>query len=170
MASASNQRESCGQPHLKRKRQQRHVLKSADATVCVCVYSLQLQLQLSERGSLLSRVWKVDFERFLADRCCSLGARQEPKTPIYNVFVPLAWKKYFLQHAENCVKTCKDQCFCQALIKIIKTVIFATRGQKKSKYCGFGLPRRQRHRYLRFYYAPSVPEKNMKTPSYTIPI
>ena len=24
---------------------------------------------------------------------------------IYSVFVPLAWKKYFLQHAENCVNT-----------------------------------------------------------------
>ena len=39
---------------------------------------------------------------------------QSENTLIYSGFVPLAWKKYFLQHAENRVNT---TVFCQALAK-----------------------------------------------------
>ena len=37
---------------------------------------------------------------------CSFWMRAKSQnTVMYSVFVPLAWKKNFLQHAENCVNT-----------------------------------------------------------------
>ena len=64
------------------------------------------------------------------------------------VFVPLAWKKYFLQHGENFVNT---NVFARHWPKnTVTTMMFATRGKKKQgKYRGFGFPRHKEHRYLR---------------------
>ena len=64
---------------------------------------------------------------------------------MYRVFEPLAWKKYFLQHTENCVNT--SFYWVLAHKHIVNTVIFATRGKNiVYKYRGFGLPTRQKHR------------------------
>ena len=78
--------------------------------------------------------------------CFSLGVKSQ-NIVIYNVSGLLAWKKYFLQHAENCVNTsvfarCRPQ-------NTVNTVVFATRSKKHRKYCGFGLARRKKTRYLR---------------------
>ena len=48
-------------------------------------------------------------------------------TVIYNVFVPLAWKKYFLQHAENCLNTSVFVLLLGTSQKIVNTVISSTR-------------------------------------------
>ena len=69
----------------------------------------------------------------------SLGVKSQ-NTVIYSVFGLLAWKKSFLQHAENCVNTtvfarCRPQ-------NTVNTVVFATRSKKHRKCRGFGLARR----------------------------
>ena len=50
--------------------------------------------------SILGTVWRI-FVNVLA-------LVKSQHTVIYTVFAPLVWKKFFLQHAENCVY----QCFC----------------------------------------------------------
>ena len=64
-------------------------------------------------------------------------------------FMPLAWKKFFLQHAENCVHT---SVFARHGPKnIVTTVIFATRGKKTSQmpwYWDRGA-KKKKHRYVR---------------------
>ena len=80
---------------------------------------------------------------------------------IYNVFLLLAWKNIFLQHAENYVNT---SVFARSGPKnIANTVIFATRGKKRCKYRGFGLPRCLKHWYLRCFLLREC-QKNAKTP------
>ena len=71
---------------------------------------------------------------------------------IYNVFVPLASKKSFCQHAGNCVNS-------SVLARLgpqntVNTVIFARRGSKPRKYRGFALVRSQKHWYLRCFFVP----------------
>ena len=78
----------------------------------------------------------------------SSGVKSQ-NTVIYSVFGLLAWKKYFLQHAENCVNTivfarCRPQ-------NTVNTVVFGTRSKKHRKYRGFGLARRQKTRFLRCF-------------------
>ena len=46
----------------------------------------------------------------------------------------------------------------------VNTVIFATRGTKHRKYCGFVLPRRQKQWYLRCFMLGKCP-KSVKTQS-----
>ena len=89
----------------------------------------------------------------------SLGVKSQ-NTVIYSVFGLLAWKKYFVQHAENCVNTtvfarCRPQ-------NTVNTVVFATRSKKHRKYRGFGLARRKK-RYLRRFLLRDA-SKNTKTP------
>ena len=80
---------------------------------------------------------------------------------IYNVFLLLAWKNIFLQHAENYVNT---SVFARSGPKnIANTVIFATRCKKRCKYRGFGLPRCLKHWYLRCFLLREC-QKNAKTP------
>ena len=134
--------------------------KSGDAAVCVVVCSLALACPPAElipksfSSAVFCRFWgsKKDdkitrcfLEAMLGTFCCFFGACQEPK---HSVFVPLAWKKYFLQHGENCVNT---NVFAGHWPKnTVTTMMFATRGKKKQgKYRGFGFPRRKEHRYLR---------------------
>ena len=45
------------------------------------------------------------FGHCLADFCSFWMRAKSQNTVMYSVFVPLAWKKNFLQHAENCVNT-----------------------------------------------------------------
>ena len=80
---------------------------------------------------------------------------------IYNVFVPLASKKSFWQHAGNCVNT---SVFARpGPQNTVDTVIFASRGSKPRKYRGFALARSQKHRYLRCIFVPRM-WKIAKTP------
>ena len=82
---------------------------------------------------------------------------------IYNVFLLLAWKNIFLQHAENYVNT---SVFARSGPKnIANTVIFATRGKKHCKYRGFGLPRCLKHWYLRCFLLREC-QKNAKNTTY----
>ena len=63
---------------------------------------------------------------------------------IYNVFVPLVWKKYFLQHAENCVYTIvfarhwpshgKYGDLLPEANNIVNTVVLGFRGAKNMNY------------------------------------
>ena len=74
------------------------------------------------------------------------------KNLIYNVFVPLASKKSFWQHAGNCVNT---SVFARpGPQNTVDTVIFASRGSKPRKYRCFALARSQKHRYLRCFFVP----------------
>ena len=71
---------------------------------------------------------------------------------IYNVFVPLASKKSFYQHAGNCVNS-------SVLARLgpqntVNTVIFARKSSKPRKYRGFALVRSQTHWYLRCFFVP----------------
>jgi hypothetical protein len=80
--------------------------------------------------------------------CCFFGARQEPKHCNLQRFAPLAWKKCFLQHAENgvnthvfarhepknTVNTCKYYDFCYQRKNIVNTVVLDFRGEKKHPY------------------------------------
>jgi hypothetical protein len=61
---------------------------------------------------------------------------------IYSVFVPLAWKKYFLQHGAKCVNT---TVFARHRPKnTLDTVIFATISKKLRKDRGFFASRAQK--------------------------
>ena len=61
---------------------------------------------------------------------------------IYSVFVPLAWKKYILQHAENCINTsvfarhskkhCKYRDFCDQKQKTSQIPWFWSSGAQKT--------------------------------------
>ena len=80
---------------------------------------------------------------------------------IYNVFVPLASKKSFWQHAGNCVNT---GVFARpGPQNTVNTVIFASRCSKPRKYRGFVLARSQKHRYLQCFFVPRT-WKITKTP------
>ena len=46
---------------------------------------------------------------------------------------------------------------------MVNTAIFATRSNKHCKYRGFGLPRRQKHQYVRCFLLREC-QKNAKTP------
>ena len=91
----------------------------------------------------------------------SSGVKSQ-NTVTYSVFGLLAWKKYFLQHAENCVNTtvfarCRPQ-------NTADTVVFGTRSKKHRKYRGFGLARRQKTRFLRCFLLRDS-SKNTETPA-----
>ena len=73
-------------------------------------------------------------------------------TVIYGVFVRLAWQKYVLQHAENCVNT----------------VVFGSRSKKHRKYRGFGLARRQKNTVFTEFFAPRMFKKHENTTYLTI--
>ena len=63
-------------------------------------------------------------------------------------FVRLAWQKYVLQHAENCVNTTVFARFWPE--NTVNTVVFGSRSKNPCKYRGFGLARRQKKtRFLR---------------------
>ena len=70
-------------------------------------------------------------------------------------------------HRGNCVNTtvfarCRPQ-------NTVNTVVFATRSKKHRKYCGFGLARRKKSRYLRcFFFAPRRFKKREDTTELTI--
>ena len=92
------------------------------------------------------------FGRFLVifPVCLVLSTRKN--RIIYNVFVPLASKKSFCQHAGNCVNS-------SVLARLgpqntVNTVIFARRGSKPRKYRGFALVRSQKHWYLLCFFVP----------------
>ena len=104
-------------------------------------------------GRFLVDFWPI-FHNFLV-----LSTRKN--RVIYNVFVPLASKKSFWQHAKNCVNT---SVFARpGPQNIVNTVIFASRGSKPRKYRGFALARSQKHRYLRCIFVPRM-WKIAKTP------
>ena len=103
--------------------------------------------------SLLGVFWSM-FHHFLV-----LPTRKN--RVIYNIFVPLASKKRFWQHAGNCVNT---SVFARpGPQNTVNTVIFASRGSKPRKYRGFALARSQKHRYLRCFFVPRM-WKIAKTP------
>ena len=92
------------------------------------------------------------FGRFLVIFPVFLVLSTRKNRVIYNVFVPLASKKSFCQHAGNCVNS-------SVLARLgpqntVNTVIFARRGSKPRKYCGFALVRSQKHWYLRCFFVP----------------
>ena len=106
-------------------------------------------------GKKEGKIWRCVLEvlvgRFLVDfwpifhNLLVLSTRKN--RVIYNVFVPLASKKSFWQHAGNCVNT---SVFARpGPQNTVNTVIFASRGSKPRKYRGFALARSQKHRYLR---------------------
>ena len=75
------------------------------------------------------------FGRFLVIFPVFLVLSTRKNRVIYNVFVPLASKKSFCQHAGNCVNS-------SVLARLgpqntVNTVIFARRGSKPRKYRGF---------------------------------
>ena len=73
---------------------------------------------------------------------------------------PLAWKKYFLQHAENCVST---SVFAGHWPKnIVNIVIFVTRGKQTSYIPWFWASEAQKHLYLRCFFAPRASKKTWK--------
>ena len=101
------------------------------------------------------------FGRFLVNFHIFLVLSTRKNRAIYNVFVPLASKKSFWQHAKNCVNT---SVFARpGPQNIVNTVIFASRGSKPRKYRGFALARSQKHRYLRCIFVPGM-WKIAKTP------
>ena len=101
------------------------------------------------------------FGRFLVNFHIFLVLSTRKNRVIYNVFVPLASKKSFWQHAKNCVNT---SVFARpGPQNIVNTVIFASRGSKPRKYRGFALARSQKHRYLRCIFVPGM-WKIAKTP------
>ena len=101
------------------------------------------------------------FGRFLVNVHIFLVLSTRKNRVIYNVFVPLASKKSFWQHAGNCVNT---SVFARpGPQNTVNTVIFASRGSKPRKYRGFALARSQKHRYLRCFFVPRM-WKITKTP------
>ena len=89
------------------------------------------------------------FGRFLVIFPVFLVLSTRKNRVIYNVFVPLASKKSFCQHAGNCVNT-------SVLARLgpqntVNTVIFARRGSRPRKYRVFALVRSQKHWYLRCF-------------------
>ena len=120
-------------------------------------------------GKKEGKIWRCVLEvlvgRFLVDfspifhNFLVLSTRKN--RVIYNVFVPLASKKSFWQHAGNCVNT---SVFARpGPQNTVNTVIFASRGSKPRKYRGFALARGQKHRYLRCIFVPRMC-KIAKTP------
>ena len=120
-------------------------------------------------GKKEGKIWRCVLEvlvgRFLVDfwsifhNCLVLSTRKN--RVIYNVFVPLASKKSFWQHAGNCVNT---SVFARpGPQNTVNTVIFASRASKPRKYRGFALARSQKHRYLRCFFVPRI-WKIAKTP------
>ena len=106
-----------------------------------------------KEGKICRCVLEVLVERFLVDfwsifyNFLVLSTRKN--RVIYNVFVPLASKKSFWQHAGNCANT---SVFARpGPQNTVNTVIFARRGSKPRKYRGFALARSQKHRYLRCF-------------------
>ena len=96
---------------------------------------------------LLGVFWSI-FGHF----SCFLVLSTRKNRVIYNVFVPLASKKSFCQHAGNCVNS-------SVLARLgpqntVNTVIFARRGSKPRKYRDFALVRSQKHWYLRCFFVP----------------
>jgi len=85
-------------------------------------------------------------------------------TLIYGGFVPLAWKKYFLQHAENRVNT---TVFCQALAK--KHIVdryreIATRSKKdRINVLGF-----RKTSVFKVFFPREFPKKRENTTHLTI--
>ena len=109
-----------------------------------------------------SRFWAV-FNHVLTMFCCEFAALGKQKHRKYSVFVLFACRNYILQHGENCVNTScllgtgtKTLSVPWCLLPEAKNIVY--------KYCGFWLPRRKKHRYLRCLFAPRV-SKNVKTPS-----
>ena len=81
-------------------------------------------------------------------------------------FMPLAWKKFFLQHAENCVHT---SVFARHEPKnTVITVIFATRGKKRRKYRGIGTEAQKKTSVCTVLFAPRVLKKCENTTYVTI--
>ena len=117
-----------------------------EGKICRCVLEVLV-------GRFLVGFWSI-FHNFLV-----LSTRKN--RVIYNVFVPLASKKSFWQHAGNCVNT---SVFARpGPQNTVNTVIFARRGSKPRKYRGFALARSQKHRYLRCFFVPRM-WKIAKTP------
>ena len=117
-----------------------------EGKICRCVLEVLV-------GRFLVGFWSI-FHNFLV-----LSTRKN--RVIYNVFVPLASKKSFWQHAGNCVNT---SVFARpGPQNIVNTVIFARRGSKPRKYRGFALARSQKPRYLRCFFVPRM-WKIAKTP------
>ena len=68
-------------------------------------------------------------------------------------FVLFGSRNHILLHGETSVNT---SVFARCWPKnTVNTVLFTTRGKKHRKYRGFGLPTRQKHRYLRCFCSES---------------
>ena len=75
--------------------------------------------------------------------------RADPKHCNLQYFVLFGYRNYILQHGETCLNT---NVFARFWPKnTVNTMIFATRSKTHRKYHGFGLPTRQKHRYLRCF-------------------
>ena len=90
------------------------------------------------------------FGHFLVDFVGFLVGAKGHNTVIYSVFVPWAWKKYFLQHDETLRKY--QKCFCWALAKkTCKYRDFATKGKNIVNTVVLGFRGAKKHRYLRCF-------------------
>ena len=106
------------------------------------------------------------FGRFLVIFPVFLVLSTRKNRVIYNVFVPLASKKSFCQHAGNCVNS-------SVLARLgpqntVNTVIFARRGSKPRKYRGFALVQSQKHWYLRCFFCSAKVKHGENTADLTL--
>ena len=85
-----------------------------------------------------------------------------PSTPSQTV----KWVLWFLHGQITSCNMPKTARCCPK--NTVNTVVFATRSKKHRKYCGFGLPRQETHRYLRCFFCSESLKKNKNTNYLTI--